>query len=158
MGGYAAIRFADAAGANVVLALSPQYSIDPQKMPSETRWLQDSQRIAWRPEIDGRIICGVRPVVVFDPLEDGDQVAKIQDDIDIWPIRLPYVSHPASTYLAETGLLKVLVLQTRRGFPAARIVFVTKGLVEADRLKMFFLVDRGDALSFVNHQAFRVVR
>ena len=115
MGGYAAIRFADAAGANVVLALSPQYSIDPQKMPSETRWLQDSQRIAWRPEIDGRIICGVRPVVVFDPLEDGDQVARIQDDIDIWPIRLPYVSHPASTYLAETGLLKVLVLQMLSG-------------------------------------------
>lgn len=121
MGGYAAIRFADAAGAHAVLALSPQYSIDPQKMPSEKRWLQDSQRISWRPEIDGRIICGARPVVVFDPLEDGAQVARIQDDIDIWPIRLPYVSHPASTYLAETGLLKSLVLQALSGeFDAVR--------------------------------------
>lgn len=115
MGGYAALRFADAAGANAVLAISPQYSIDPQKEPFETRWLQDGQRIAWRPEIEGRIVCEVRPIVIFDPIEDGRQVERIQEDIDIWPIRLPHVSHPASTYLAEIGLLKPLVFQTLSG-------------------------------------------
>lgn len=115
MGGYAAIRFADAVRAHAVLALSPQYSIDPQKMPSETRWLQDSHRITWLPEVDGRIICRARPVVVFDPLEDGHQVTRIQGDIDIRQVALPYVSHPATTYLAETGLLKPLVLQALSG-------------------------------------------
>lgn len=116
MGGYAALRFADAAGAHAVLAISPQYSIDPQKTPFETRWLQDSQRICWLPEVDGRIVSEVRPVVVFDPtIEDGRQVARIQEDIDIWPIRLPYASHPATTYLGEIGLLKSLVLQTLSG-------------------------------------------
>jgi len=115
MGGYAALRFADAAGANAVLAISPQYSIDPKKMPFETRWLQEGQCIEWRPEIEGRIVCEVRPIVVFDPIEDGRQVERIQEDIDIWPIRLPHVSHPASTYLAEIGLLKPLVFQALSG-------------------------------------------
>ncbi|QBQ49019.1 tetratricopeptide repeat protein [Brevundimonas naejangsanensis] len=116
MGGYAALRFADAAGANAVLAISPQYSIDPKKAPFEKRWLQDSQRIRWLPGIDGRIVCQVRPVVVFDPSkEDGLQIALIQRDIDIVPIRLHHVSHPATTYLGEVGLLKGLVLQTLSG-------------------------------------------
>lgn len=116
MGGYAALRFADAAGANAVLALSPQYSIDPRKTPFEQRWLQDSQRIRWLPEIDGRIACRARPVVVFDPSkEDGRHIALIQRDIDIVPIRLHHVSHPATTYLGEVGVLKELVLQTLSG-------------------------------------------
>ena len=115
MGGYAALRFADAAGANAVLAISPQYSINPQKMPLETRWLQESQRIEWRPEIEGRLVCEPCPVVIFDPIEDGRQVERIQEDIDICPVRLPHVSHPASTYLVEIGLLKPLVLQTLSG-------------------------------------------
>src|SRR5690606_30202022 len=79
MGGYAALRFADAAGANAVLAISPQYSIDPKKMPFETRWHQESQRIQWRPEIDGRIVCDSYPVIVFDPIEDGCQVERVQE-------------------------------------------------------------------------------
>ncbi|MBD7941364.1 tetratricopeptide repeat protein [Brevundimonas guildfordensis] len=116
MGGYAALRFADAAGANAALAISPQYSIDPNKVPFEQRWIQDSRRIRWLPEIDGQLTCSVSPVVVFDPVgHDGLQGALIQRDIEIRPVRLPYVSHPATTYLGEVGLLQSLVLQTLSG-------------------------------------------
>lgn len=116
MGGYAALRFADAAGANAVLAISPQYSIDPRKVPFEKRWIQDSRRIRWLPEIDGRLTSAARPVVVFDPAsEDGRHIALIQADIAITAIRLPHVSHPATTYLGEVGLLKPLVFQTLSG-------------------------------------------
>lgn len=116
MGGYAALRFADAAGANAVLAISPQYSIDPKKTPFEKRWIQDSRRIHFLPEIDGRLSCAVQPIVVFDPVaEDGRQAALIQQDIAITQIRLPHVSHPATTYLGEVGLLKPLVLKTLSG-------------------------------------------
>ncbi|WP_427790972.1 hypothetical protein [Brevundimonas diminuta] len=116
MGGYAALRFADAAGAHAVLAISPQYSVDPRKAPFEKRWLQDGRRIQWLPEIDGKLHCAVSPVVVFDPqVDDGRQVALIRKDIKISSIRLPYVSHPATTFLSEIGLLKPLVLQTLSG-------------------------------------------
>lgn len=116
MGGYAALRFSDAAGANAVLALSPQYSIDPKKVPFEKRWIQDSRRIHWLSEIDGRLTSAARPVVVFDPsAEDGQHIALIQSDIEITAISLPHVSHPATTYLGEVGLLKPLVFQTLSG-------------------------------------------
>lgn len=116
MGGYAAIRFADAARADAVLAISPQYSIDPLKAPFEDRWLQDSRRIAWLPEIEGPLTCRARPVVVFDPRgHDGQQVELIAREIPLMPIPLRHVSHPATTFLAETGLLKDLVFQTLSG-------------------------------------------
>lgn len=111
MGGYAALRFADAVGAHAVLALSPQYSIDPAKVPFEKRWLADSHRLVFRPEIEGRMSCACRPVVVFDATgADRRHVARIAAEIEIEAIGLPHVQHPATTFLAEMGLLGPLVL------------------------------------------------
>jgi len=45
MGGYGAIRFGGAAGAQVALALSPQFSIDRRTVRFEKRWKLDSRRI-----------------------------------------------------------------------------------------------------------------
>ena len=116
MGGYAALRFADAAGANAVLAISPQYSIDPRKAPFEKRWLQDGRRIQWLPEIDGRLVCGCRPVIVFDPAgEDGPHIRRIEAEIDIVSADLRYSKHPSTTFLVETGLLKPLVFDVLSG-------------------------------------------
>jgi tetratricopeptide (TPR) repeat protein len=116
MGGYAALRFADAAGADAALAISPQYSIDPAKVPFETRWLQDGKRIAFRPEIDGRLACRCRPTIVFDSSSDDDRHARlIADEIDADLIGLDYVHHPATTYLSETGLLGGLVFDALSG-------------------------------------------
>lgn len=116
MGGYAALRFADAAGANAALAISPQYSIDPAQVPFETRWLQDSHRIQWLPEIDGLLVCRCRPVIVFDPAgEDGPHIRRIEAEIDIVPVDIRYSKHPSTTYLLETGLLKSLVFDVLSG-------------------------------------------
>ena len=111
MGGYAAIRFADRLGANAVLALSPQYSIDPAKTPFDDRWNQDSHRIKWLPEIDGPVVCQCRPVIVFDPKSrDGSHVLRLSKDIQITGIPLPYSGHPATTYLQEANLLEPMIL------------------------------------------------
>jgi len=124
MGGYAAIRFADAVGANAVLALSPQYSIDPTKAPFDPRWLQDSHRIVWLPEIDGPIRCHATPVVVYDPKSiDAAHVDLIAADVEITRIGLPYTGHPATSYLSEVGVLSTLVFDTldgRLNAPATR--------------------------------------
>ena len=115
MGGYAAIRFADAVGANAILALSPQYSIDPTKMPGEKRWLQESTTIAWRAEIEGPIRCEAVPVIVFDPRGmDGEHAARIAAETPISPIVIPYGGHPIGTYFADIGLLRRIVPQVLR--------------------------------------------
>lgn len=116
MGGYAAIRFADRAGAHAALAISPQYSIDPAKAPFEKRWPADGRRIQWRAELDGPITSAIRPVVVYDPASD-DRLHRdlIVRDIDIDEIALPYSGHPAATYMLEVGLLVSLVFGVLEG-------------------------------------------
>ncbi len=116
MGGYAALRFADAVGAKAVLALSPQYSLDPSAAPDERRWQQDAQRIRWIPAFNGPLRSGARPVVVYDPKGPdrwhGDRIAT---DIPVTSVRLPFTSHPVTTYLSEAGLLSQLVFDTMDG-------------------------------------------
>ncbi len=110
MGGYAAIRFADALGAHACLAISPQYSIDPAKVPFERRWRHDAQRIVWRRELDGPIRCEARPVIIHDPIgEDGLHVRRIEAEIACDTIALPYIAHPGTTYLQSIGALAELV-------------------------------------------------
>lgn len=110
MGGYAALRFADAVGATGVLALSPQYSVDPLKVPFEQRWLQDGARIHWRSEIDGRLTCAVPAVVAYDPCDDdGRHVELIAAEIAVTRLPLRRWGHPVTTALADTGLLAPLL-------------------------------------------------
>lgn len=116
MGGYAAIRFADAAGADAALAISPQYSINPDRAPFERRWMQESHRIRWLPEIDGPIQSGCTPIIVFDPTgDDRRHVDLIAAETAITTIDLRHSGHPAATYLSEVGLLGPLVLQALSG-------------------------------------------
>lgn len=116
MGGYAAIRFADGVGADAVLAISPQYSLDPLKVPFETRWRQEAERIEWRPEIDGAINCRCAPIIVFDPQGiDGRHVDLIAAETPIQRFSLRYSGHPSATYLSELDLLEPLALQALSG-------------------------------------------
>ncbi len=110
MGGYAALRFADAAGATDALALSPQYSLDPKVAVNEQRWSQDFRRIGWRPDAAAAISCSARAVVVYDPTgPDRWHGERIAQDIACHLIRLPYTAHPVTTYLSEAGLLGSLI-------------------------------------------------
>lgn len=69
MGGYQAIKAAAALNARRVLAISPQASVDPRKVPFETRWPEASD-IAF---IDDEIVkSDARYVVVYDPRSPHD--------------------------------------------------------------------------------------
>ena len=116
MGGYAALRFADAAGASRALALSPQYSIDPAKAPFEARFGQDQRRLRFLPGIDGPIRCAARPVVAYDTHgTDRLHADRIAADIPITRLRVPYGGHPVGGYLQDAGLLADLVLHVLAG-------------------------------------------
>ncbi len=116
MGGYAAIRFGDWAGAHLALAISPQFSINPALCPWENRWSADSGRIAfpWR---DGDLDGYVREAVVaYDPYDcDARHVALISEKTRAQLLPLPFSGHPATGFLSETGLLTPFVLGVLRG-------------------------------------------
>lgn len=110
MGAYAAVRFADAVGAHAVLALSPQYSIDPARAPFETRWPQESQRIGFLPQLNGPIRSRARQIIAYDPRsQDRVHVGLIADDIAVEHLHTPFSGHPAGALLSDIGALGPLV-------------------------------------------------
>lgn len=116
MGGYAAVRFADAVGATAALAFSPQYSLDPAKASHETRWQEDARRIEWREDIDGPIRSSIKPVVIYDSTGlDGWHGDRIGQDIETIAIRLPRTAHPVAVYLDEIGMLRSLGFEVLDG-------------------------------------------
>lgn len=116
MGAYAAIRFADAVGAHAALAISPQYSIDPRRAPFEIRWTADAQRIDFQPEIEDRLACAIRPLIVYDSAGDDQRhVALIAAEISADLIGVGHIHHPATTFLLEAGMLAPLVMELLAG-------------------------------------------
>ena len=116
MGGYAAVRFADAVGATAALAFSPQYSLDPAKVSHDSRWQEDARRIQWRDEIDGPIRSSIKPVIVYDSTGlDGWHGDRIGEDIETIAIRLPRTAHPVAVYLDEIGMLRSLGFEVLDG-------------------------------------------
>ncbi len=112
MGGYAAVRFADAVGAHAALGLSPQYTLDPAVAAHDARWSQDVSRIAWIEAMNGPLTCAARAVVLYDPCGlDGWHARRIAAEIDAILIALPHTAHPVATFLSEVGLLGDLLKQ-----------------------------------------------
>lgn len=111
MGGYAALRLADAVGADAVLALSPQWSIDPAIARWDDRWLQDSRRIRWMPALNGPMRSVAKGVLIYDPCQPHDRrhAQIIAGEISVQLLPMPYCLHPVTTFLAEVGLLGAIL-------------------------------------------------
>ena len=116
MGAYAAIRFAGLAGAHAILALSPQFSIDPATVPWEPRWLAHGaaydphwERSLPFPSVD-------EACVVYDPTDrDVRHIAEFARRFRFQAVRMPHAGHPVTGCLAELGLLQPLLLGMCRG-------------------------------------------
>lgn len=118
MGGYAALLFSKAVGADVVISCSPQFSVDPAKVPFETRWLDDVPGIL----AGGGFVCDdmatslsgtARIIVAYDSLDDDARHFGLLEKIrPIEGLCIPFSKHRALTVLAEMGLSSALV---RRG-------------------------------------------
>ena len=123
MGGYAALRFAEPIGAHAALALSPQYSLDPRKVPFETRWAPDRRRIRFLDEIDGAIRPGPRRIFVYDSALEVDRrhAELLIAATPMTAIALPHAGHPVGGFLNDIRLLRPLVLSALDGsFDAGR--------------------------------------
>ncbi len=111
MGAYAAVRLADAIGADAVLALSPQWSIDPSIANWDTRWSQDAHRIRWLSTMAGPLRCPASTVLVYDPhlTLDRRHAQLIAEQTGSHLLPVAHCLHPASTFLGEVGLLRGLL-------------------------------------------------
>ncbi len=116
MGAYAALRHADALGASAVLALSPQYSNDPARVPWELRWQRDWDGIEWQPHSAQPLSFHGVPAVIYDS-ENADRrhAELIAEETPCDLIDLPYAGHPVGRFLLEAGLLHEIIFAALDG-------------------------------------------
>jgi tetratricopeptide (TPR) repeat protein len=119
MGGYAAIRFARAARADAVFALSPQIDLT---RPWDTRWLDRGRAIAGFEAIAAR---HVRPgcvyTIAYDPHDRDARHAEALFAL-IPPgagrrAPAPYAGHPVGPLLRDAGVLDAMTLSALAGDP-----------------------------------------
>lgn len=114
MGGFAALNYGVMCGARAGIAISPQYSVDPQVVPFENRWSNEVGRIAFRRE-------PIAPLplqyVLYDPHDALDRAhyTLFAARSPTVGIRIPNGGHPVGGYLVETGSFDALFEGVRRG-------------------------------------------
>src|SRR5579871_5724999 len=117
MGAYAAIRLGGFAGATTAIALSPQFSIDPEVVPFEKRWGPDAARVDHAMERRlGRRGFVAAADIFYDPTDqDARHVELYREHVAVRDIRLPQCGHPVTGFLSDVGLLQRAVLEAARG-------------------------------------------
>ncbi|MGI3171433.1 hypothetical protein ACRARG_19955 [Pseudooceanicola sp. C21-150M6] len=112
MGGYAALAYAGELGADTVLALNPQSTLNEALAPWDDRY-PDARSVSWEgPETDAANGCAqARQVyVVVDRLFAPDwlHVARLPEH-NLKILNVPYVQHMMGLHLAGMGILGKLV-------------------------------------------------
>jgi hypothetical protein len=118
MGGYAALRFRDRLRFDRVIALSPQYALDPAKVPFERRWIAEFERYGdaamdvMRPIWRGEDI-----VLIHDPMIEWDlrHIRLIDPDRHALDLGIPFAGHPPALFLNHVGVLSEFTLRLVNG-------------------------------------------
>lgn len=117
MGGYGAIRFSKQLNSDVVIAVSPQFSIDRPVVPFEKRWAKEYSAISasefgfGNDPLESGISNSSNYYVLFDPHHDDAQHVKmitnrlLEHDAEVKLISLPFSGHPTTKFLKEIGFI-----------------------------------------------------
>ncbi|WP_371224352.1 hypothetical protein [Roseovarius sp. 2305UL8-3] len=107
MGAYGALLCAGLLRAERVVAVSPQYSIDPKVVPFERRWREHSDRIGrFRYDLNAMMARDAQKHVFYDTLHpDRRHIDLFERDENFRAHCLPGASHHILRYFKETGTI-----------------------------------------------------
>lgn len=114
-GGYGALAFSDVAEAPIVIACAPQYSMDPELVPWENRYLV-AQKQDWSGDyrdVTDSLKVGGKYFLCIDPFMKNDKrhanIIENAGDYDVTTINVPFAGHEVPTFLVKCGILKELI-------------------------------------------------
>ena len=109
MGGYAAYRFSEWVGADVVIAFSPQYSIDPWRVWWwERRWGSEGKSFIWDRQPPRR---EAEKYVFYDPLnQDRRHTRRLRREAALETVHAYFSGHATITFVQECGMLEAAVI------------------------------------------------
>lgn len=122
MGGYGALLFSSMIGATTILSCSPQYSVDPLKVPFEQRYLGDVPRIRTHggfayDDLDQFISRSARLILLFDPLDiyDREHAKLVEKHRPAERLLVPFSGHKSLYALREMGLASAYIREVASG-------------------------------------------
>lgn len=130
MGGYGALRFAAAARAVHLVAVSPQVTIAPAHVPWDGRYRAEAEAYGFDADLGDlgpRAVPGLGGAVILDPfrrldLRHGRAIAALFPGLAV--VRLGFGGHPATRALRQAG----------RGFVAQRAAMGTVPVRQVGRV------------------------
>jgi hypothetical protein len=112
MGGFAALTFADVAPGCIVIAHNPQTTLDPTKVPWESRFPVGSAE-DWSGDFADAAIGAQKASKVFvsyDPFDALDRRhVELLDNSNLVPLKVPLLGHQMPVWFQKMGLLSVVV-------------------------------------------------
>lgn len=113
MGGYAALRFSAAIGAERSIAVGPQYSPRSSVVPGENRFDSFVSRTKFLHEDACSISETVRNYVIYDPLYkmDRQHIVRYEAEASLVHIKVWCGGHTPAIMLVQCGLLTDLILE-----------------------------------------------
>lgn len=112
MGGYGALVFSKAVKANRVIAIAPQFSINTDVVPFETRWAEDRERIRFLYDdmADGLIRDG-EVIVFYDRFFDFDKrhVDMIAELRPVEKFLVNFSTHTVARALNDMGIFSQIM-------------------------------------------------
>jgi tetratricopeptide (TPR) repeat protein len=125
MGGYAAAAASKTLGAHAVVSISPQYSVDPAKVPWERRYQNWARKISAgcgfrRDDLTQLLNPTAELHLSYDPMLENDRLhAEALLALSQVPrvLLAPFSGHPTGRMLLGSGVLKPWVLGAFRGEP-----------------------------------------
>ena len=113
MGAYGALAFGRPLGLSTSIAIAPQFSVDPQKVPFEKRWMADRKQIASFPidDLGANAIDGSACYVIYDPFykTDAQHVRLIREAVQPVEIFTSFGGHLCAELVAAVGILRPAV-------------------------------------------------
>ncbi len=115
MGGFAAITFSERLGLRSVVAVCPQYSIDPARAPYETRWRGEAARIAADSGFAYDRVDQVKRLergwLIYDPAcVDARHAADIQARHGLGELRVRFGGHDMMLMLQQADVYTAMLV------------------------------------------------
>ncbi|WP_288999126.1 hypothetical protein [uncultured Psychrobacter sp.] len=112
MGAYGAVLFSDVLEASRVILISPQFSIDREKAPFESRWEKEYKKIEFINDDLTSLINNSYKAIFYTPEgNDNRQVELFRKNevrnCHFFPLK--FSGHPSGPYLSETGVLSKMI-------------------------------------------------
>ncbi|WP_156963859.1 hypothetical protein [Muricoccus aerilatus] len=112
MGAYGALMHSTFLSANIILAFSPQFSIDPEEPPYEKRWVKFATKSNYRKKLNGdRISKTAQKYYFCDPANPDHRhvelYKKLAGGVEVATI---FAEHHSAQMLKDAQLLKKVVI------------------------------------------------